>query len=75
MPVYLACSGRTGRNMTKEYNGAEVFWTLCGSGEEKLLLLHGWGCDGTLMQPVAERMQDRFRILIQGGSQQLPYLN
>ena len=64
MPVYLACSGRAGRNMTKEYNGAEVSWTLCGAGEEKLLLLHGWGCDGTLMQPVAERMQDRFRIMI-----------
>ena len=64
MPVYLACSGRAGKNMTKEYNGAEVSWTVCGAGKEKLLLLHGWGCDGSLMHPVAERMQDRFQILI-----------
>ena len=64
MPVYLACSGRAGKNMTKEYNGAEVSWTVCGTGKEKLLLLHGWGCDGSLMQPVAERLQDRFQILM-----------
>ena len=50
--------------MTREFNGTEVFWTECGSGKEKLLLLHGWGCDGTLMQPIADRMQDSFHILI-----------
>ena len=64
MQVYLANSGRTGKYMTKKYNGADVYWTLCGTGKEKLLLLHGWGCSGTLMQPVAERMKDHFQILI-----------
>ena len=50
--------------MTKEINGAEVAYTLCGSGNRKLLLLHGWGCDRSLMQPVANHLQDQFSILI-----------
>ena len=50
--------------MTKTLQGTESAWTECGSGERRLLLLHGWGCDGSLMQPVADRMQDRFRILV-----------
>ena len=50
--------------MTKTLGGTECAWTECGSGKTNLLLLHGWGCDGSLMQPVADRMQDLFRILI-----------
>jgi len=50
--------------MTKTLGGTESAWTECGSGKSNLLLLHGWGCDGSLMQPVADRMQDLFRILI-----------
>ena len=64
MPVYLACFGRSGRKMTKEINGVEIAYTITGTGKEKLLLLHGWGCDGTLMQPLAERLNDLFQILI-----------
>ena len=50
--------------MTKEINGAEIAWTRCGDGKAKLLLLHGWGCDGSLMQPVADRLGDQFQIMI-----------
>ena len=50
--------------MTKTINGVNTSYSLNGSGNRKLLLLHGWGCDGTLMKPVAERMQDQFQILI-----------
>ena len=50
--------------MTKTLGGTVCAWTECGSGRTGLVLLHGWGCDGSLMQPVADRMQDGFRILI-----------
>ena len=50
--------------MTKTINGVETAYTLCGTGKEKVLLLHGWGCDGSLMKPVADRLQDQFQILI-----------
>ena len=50
--------------MTKEINGVEITYTLCGNGTRKLLLLHGWGCDISLMQPVANPLQDQFQILI-----------
>ncbi len=50
--------------MTKTINGIEVAFSVSGSGSRKLLLLHGWGCDGSLMQPVADRLKDQFQILI-----------
>jgi pimeloyl-ACP methyl ester carboxylesterase len=50
--------------MTKNICGTEVSYTLQGSGKGKLLLLHGWGCDGRLMQSVANAFADRFQILI-----------
>ena len=64
MPVYLDDSGGAGRMMTKNICGTEVSYTLQGSGKGKLLLLHGWGCDGRLMQSVANAFADRFQILI-----------
>ena len=64
MPVYLDDSGGAGRMMTKNICGTQVAYTLQGSGKGKLLLLHGWGCDGKLMQPIADAFTDRFQVLI-----------
>ena len=64
MQIYLACFGRSGWIMTKVINGVENAFTQCGTGKQKLLLLHGWGCDGSLMKPVADRLQDEFMILV-----------
>lgn len=50
--------------MTKKIDGTEIAYTISGTGKGKLLLLHGWGCDGTLMQPLAERLKDLFQIMI-----------
>ena len=50
--------------MTKKYNGADVYWTLCGTGKEKLLLLHGWGCSVELMKPVADRITGDHRFMM-----------
>ena len=50
--------------MKKEINGVQVAAAEFGAGEKRLLLLHGWGCDSSLMKPVADRLQDSFRILI-----------
>ena len=50
--------------MIKEIDGVSISYSMCGAGEKKVLLLHGWGCDGSLMQPVANTLQDRFEILI-----------
>ena len=50
--------------MTTEINGVQVAWAECGTGEKRLLLLHGWGCDSSMMKPVADRLKENFRILI-----------
>ena len=34
-----------------------------GEQGSRVLLLHGWGCDSSLMRPVAERLKDRHRLL------------
>lgn len=49
--------------MIKTVNGAEISYERKGNGGDKVLLLHGWGCDGTLMFPVARELED-FDVLI-----------
>lgn len=50
--------------MDKVLNGASVHYEISGDGPGKVLLLHGWGCDIHLMEPVAAALRDGFRILI-----------
>ncbi len=49
--------------MFETIDGVRWNYGMTGTGETKVLLLHGWGCDGTLMRPVAERLADRHLIL------------
>ena len=64
MPVYLATLKTAGEPMIRKISGTEISYELFGTEGPNLLLLHGWGCDGTLMQPVAKELQDSFRILM-----------
>ncbi len=50
--------------MTRIISNVEIACKICGTGNRKVLLLHGWGCDGSFMQPVADRLQDQFQVLI-----------
>ena len=56
--------GRTGFTMIKEVDGVKIHYVMAGSGTEKVLLLHGWGCDGSFMQAVANALRDEFQVLI-----------
>ena len=49
--------------MIKDIDGVSLHYTLAGSGNEKVLLLHGWGCNGSLMKPVADALQDEYLTL------------
>ena len=62
MPVYLAHGG-CGRTMKENVNGTEICYRIEGEGENKVLLLHGWGCDMKLMQPVADALKTDHRTL------------
>ena len=48
--------------MIVQINGIPLHYELSGSGE-RVLLLHGWGCDLSLMAPVSQRLQDSFQVL------------
>lgn len=37
--------------MEAEVNGVRLHYELAGNGEKRIVLLHGWGCDGSLMAP------------------------
>ena len=50
--------------MIKEINHVAISYSIFGSGGKMLLLLHGWGCDGSLMEPVAKALQDQYTILV-----------
>ena len=63
MPVYMAyCIN--GRSMKEIIGGTEMHYRISGDGKEKVLLLHGWGCDMKLMQPVADALNHSFQTLL-----------
>ena len=63
MPIYLA-DYTGGRKMTEEINGTAVHYRILGEGKNKVLLLHGWGCDMSLMQPVADALTETHQVLL-----------
>ena len=51
--------------MMKEImNGTELHYNLSGEGTAKVLLLHGWGCDMKMMQPVADALSRTHQTLL-----------
>ena len=45
-------------------NGTAVHYEMYGEGGSNVLLLHGWGCDISLMKPVADALIKDHRVLI-----------
>ena len=50
--------------MKEIINGTQVHYKLAGRGQNKVILLHGWGCDLHLMEPVANALEETSRILL-----------
>lgn len=42
--------------MEMQISGVNMHYELAGSGEKRVVLLHGWGCSGKLMKPVADAL-------------------
>ena len=49
--------------MKETIHGTEVHYRISGEGKGRVLLLHGWGCDMKLMQPVADALTDGHTVL------------
>ena len=43
--------------------GAKIHCELTGQGSRRVVLLHGWGCDISLMKPVADALNPDMRVL------------
>lgn len=43
--------------------GAAVHYEIAGEGKKRVLLLHGWGCDTSLMKPVADFLSKDMTVL------------
>ena len=50
--------------MKENVNGTEVSYRTDGQGNNRVLLLHGWGCDMKMMQPVADALKQDHRTLL-----------
>ena len=50
--------------MKEIIKGTEVHYRIEGSGEHKVVLLHGWGCDLKMMLPVAEELSQTHQVLL-----------
>lgn len=44
-------------------NGAVIHYELTGQGSSRVVLLHGWGCDVSLMKPVADGLARDMQVL------------
>lgn len=44
--------------MERTIGGVNAFYERAGDTGPRVLLLHGWGCDSTLMAPVADQLKD-----------------
>ena len=50
--------------MEKVINGIRTNYEETGESGSRVLLLHGWGCDISLMKPVAEKLNHRHRVMM-----------
>ena len=63
MPLHLVY--RTyGSAMIESVNGTTVSCEIQGEGTSRVILLHGWGCDQNMMQPVADALKDDHQVLL-----------
>ena len=63
MPLCLAY--RTNEStMIENFHGVQVSYEIQGEGNSRVLLLHGWGCDMGMMQPVAEELKKNHQVLL-----------
>lgn len=49
--------------MEVQAKGVKVHCEITGTGEKRVVLLHGWGCDGKLMKPVADFLSRDMTVL------------
>lgn len=49
--------------MEMQISGVNMHYELSGSGEKRVVLLHGWGCSTELMKPVAEALSKDMTVL------------
>ena len=45
-------------------DGVQIHWEAAGEEGSRVLLLHGWGCDTSLMRPVADALSRQHRVMI-----------
>ena len=50
--------------MTENLHGTRVSYEIQGEGTSRVILLHGWGCDQNMMQPVADALTDDHQVLL-----------
>ena len=49
--------------MEMQISGVNMHYEIAGSGEKRVVLLHGWGCSTKLMKPVADHLAKDMTVL------------
>lgn len=50
--------------MNMQISGVNMHYEITGSGEKRVVLLHGWGCSTKLMQPVADHLSKDMTVML-----------
>ncbi len=49
--------------MEMQVSGVDMHYEMAGSGERRVVLLHGWGCSTKLMKPVADALSEHMTVM------------
>lgn len=49
--------------MNMQISGVNMHYEIAGSGEKRVVLLHGWGCSTKLMKPVADHLAQDMTVM------------
>ena len=55
---------RRRRNALAENYGGNIAYSRYGSGEELLVILHGWGCNKEMFAPIAEELARKYTVIV-----------
>jgi len=64
MPLYLADCTNKRNAMIENVNGTTVSYEIEGEEKSRVILLHGWGCEMNMMQPVADALKNEHQVLL-----------
>jgi pimeloyl-ACP methyl ester carboxylesterase len=61
--LFSRCSQQTGPGVTQSADGLEIHYTVYGTGDPAIVLIHGWMCDQTYWKNQVDQFSDNYTVI------------